>query len=125
MGMTPEEYWDGESWLKKAYRKAYRIRIENEERIADRNAWLQGIYIRDALQSITLLVNGFIPKGSKPIEYPGKPMIETQEEKQNAEAKRKNEENQMQMQMALFQAFAEQFNKHFEIRQEQNEAVVT
>lgn len=126
MGMTPEQYWDGESWLKKAYRKAYGIRIENEQRIADRNAWLQGIYIRNALQSVALMVNGFVPKGSQPAEYPDKPMIEKQEEQKKAEAKKKDEENQMLMQMALFQAFAEQFNKKMEARQEQQEnAVVT
>ena len=63
MGMSPEEYWDGESSLKPAYRKAFRIRMENEERIADRNAWLLGLYVRDALQSVAMLVNGFVPKG--------------------------------------------------------------
>lgn len=124
MGMTPEEYWDGESSLKKAYREAYRIKLENEERVADRNAWLQGIYIRDALQSVALLVDGFVPKGVKPVDYPDKPMLEKQEEQKKAETKKKNEENQMQMQMALFQAFAEQFNKHMQERQEQG-AVAT
>lgn len=125
MGMTPEQYWDGESWLKKAYRKAYRLRIENEERIQDRNAWLQGIYIRDALQSISILVNGFVPKGAKPVDYPDKPLLEMQEEKKKAEAQKQREDNQMQLQMALFQAFAEQFNKKFDEKKESENATAT
>lgn len=125
MGMTPEQYWDGESWLKKAYREAYRLRIENEERLQDRNAWLQGIYIRDALQSVSLLVNGFVPKGTKPVDYPGKPILEAQEEKKKAETQKQKEENQMKLQMALFQAFAEQFNKRFDEKKEDAGAVAT
>lgn len=125
MGMTPEQYWDGESWLKKAYRKAYRLRIENEERIQDRNAWLQGIYIRDALQSVSILVNGFVPKGTKPLDYPDKPLLEAQEEKKKAEAQKQREDNQMQLQMALFQAFAEQFNKKFDEKKDSKGATAT
>ena len=125
MGMTPEQYWDGESWLKKSFREAYRLRIENEERIQDRNAWLQGIYIRDALQSVSILVNGFVPKGTKPLDYPEKPMLEAQEEKKKAEAQKKREENQMQLQMALFQAFAEQFNKKFDEKKDSKGATAT
>ena len=119
MGMTPEQYWDGESELKKFYRQAYKIRMENEERVADRNAWLQGIYIREALVSVPLFVNGFIPKGSKPQEYPKKPRLEEVAEARTREEKKKKEENQMQLQMALFQAMAERFNKNFRKRQEQ------
>jgi len=119
MGMTPEQFWDGESWLKKSYRQAYKIRMENEERVADRNSWLQGIYIREALASVPLLVNGFVPKGAKPQEYPKRPRLEEVREAQTREAKKKKEENQMQLQLALFQAMAERFNKNFRKRQEQ------
>lgn len=95
--------------------------MENEERVCDRNAWLQGIYIRDALQSVGLLVNGFVPKGAKPQEYPKRPMLEKAQEEKTAEARQKKEENQMQLQMALFQAMAEKFNKNFQKRQEQDQ----
>ena len=95
--------------------------MENQERIADRDAWLLGIYIRDALQSVGLLVNGFVPKGTKPQEYPKRPMLEKVQEEKTAEARRKKEENQMQLQMALFQAMAEKFNKNFQKRQEQEQ----
>ncbi len=95
--------------------------MENRERIADRDAWMLGIYIRDALQSISLLVNGFVPKGAKPQEYPKQPMLEKAQEEKSAESRKKKEENQMQMQMALFQAMAEKFNKNFNRKKEQEQ----
>ena len=33
MGMTPEQYWDGEYGLKRAYRKAYQMRTEMEQKL--------------------------------------------------------------------------------------------
>ena len=118
MGMTAEEYWDGEYGLKRAFRKAFRIRLENEERIADRNMWLMGAYIRDAMQSMYVMVNGFVPKGVRATPYPDKPRLETYAEVQKAEAKKKAEENKQKMAMAMFHAMAERFNKNFKRRQE-------
>ena len=45
IGMTPEQYWDGDPTLTKYYRKADEIKKErlNEE------LWLQGMYIYEAL----------------------------------------------------------------------------
>ena len=112
MGMTAEEYWDGESWLKKAYLKAYRIRMEREERIADRNAWLQGRYIREALHSVPQFVAGFM-KGLHLGDYPEKPYLEQAEEKKKLETQKKTQEDRAQLSMAMFQAQIAKFNKRF------------
>lgn len=125
MGMTPEQYWDGESWLKVAYRRAYRIRNENEVRAQDRNQWMQGIYIRDALLSVPLLVNGFAPKGVSLTPYPDKPYIEKQDEEKKAEVRKRNEEDKMKLQMAMFQAMTEKFNKNLRKRLEKEAKAVT
>lgn len=129
MGMTPEEYWDGEIGLCKAYREAYRMRMEREDRMADQTAWLQGMYIRNALQSVYLLVNGFVPSGKQAMEYPNKPYSTQEEEKkleaaetQKQEEQKQKEEEQMKTSMALFQAMATQFNKNFKKRQEEQKA---
>ena len=58
MGMTPEQYWDGESSLKKAYRKAYSMRVENEQKMADQQNWYMGQYLIRVLQAVPLLVGG-------------------------------------------------------------------
>lgn len=121
MGMTAEQYWDGESELKPAYRKAFQIRMENEERLRDRDAWLQGIYIREALMSVAVIVNGFVPKGAKPQTYPSKPRLEEAAAQKRAEKQQKKEDNQMQTQIALFQAMAAKFNKNFQKRKEKEE----
>lgn len=121
MGMTPEQYWDGESGLKKAYRKAYKIRMETEARIADRNMWIQGMYIRDALASTPQFVAGFIPKGVRIPPYPDKSISEQVDENRKEEKRKENEQKQMKLAMAMLQAKFLQFNKRFEEQQKQKE----
>lgn len=118
MGMSAEEFWDGDPWLAKAYRKAYQIRLENENRIADRDAWRLGQYMRYALSSIAIVVNGFVPKGYHMTEYPEKPMTVTAEEQKNEEVRKKQEDNKQAMAQAMFHAFAEKMNKNIRRRLE-------
>ena len=126
MGMTAEQYWDGESWLVKGYRKAWQIRKEQEYREMDEAAWNQGQYIRLALQSVYLMVNGFVPKGSQAEKYPEKPFSVRAEEEKREKAKLEREENRRKAEeqkavnsMALFQAMADAFNRGFKKRQEE------
>lgn len=119
MGMTPEQFWDGESGLKKAFRAAYRQRMLNEERIRDQQAWLNGVYIREALQSVAILVNGFVPKGASQIHYPELPKLEQQEKEQKEADKRKREEKQAQLAMAMFHAMISNINQGITKKQEQ------
>ena len=92
MGMTYDEFWDGEYGLKKAYQKAYRIRLENEQRISDRNNWYMGQYVVAAIQSIKLMIPGINTKpGVSMPDYPDKPFFEKYEE-QKKEAVRKQQE---------------------------------
>ena len=46
-GMSYAEYWEGDPSLAQYYRKAYRIRQEE----INNNAWLQGLYIYDAVST--------------------------------------------------------------------------
>lgn len=119
MGMSPEEFWDGEPWLVKAYRKAYRTRIDIEEKAADRNAWRMGEYIRRALVSIPITVNGFAPKGHHMQSYPEKPMMMIAEEQKREANRKKQEENKQEMAQALFHVFTERMNKNIRKRLEQ------
>ena len=120
MGMTPEQYWDGESWLKKAYRKAYRIRNENQQKVTDWMNWNQGIYLRDALQSVALFVGGLNTKGVTMPEYPDKPRLVKAEEMKREEDRKKHEEDQQRLAMAMFQAAISQFNRNVEKRLERD-----
>lgn len=123
MGMSAEEFWDGEPWLVKAYRKAYRLRIENEEKTADRNAWRIGQYIRNALVSVPITVNGFAPKGHTMHTYPEKPFTMQAEEQKREETKKKQEENKQILAQAMFQAFTEKMNKGIRKRLEKEKSI--
>lgn len=81
MGMTSEQFWDGDSWLVIDYRKAYQLRVEQEYRERDELAWSIGAYMRQALQSVYLMVNGFVPKGTQAEPYPDKPHYMKEEER--------------------------------------------
>ena len=115
MGMTPEQYWDGESWLKPAFRKAYQLRIENEQMLEDRQNWYMGQYMMCVLQAVPLLVGGLNVKPSTKLpEYPDKPFLEKAEEEKKEAARKKNEEDQMMLAMAMFQSFVKEKNKAIE-----------
>lgn len=47
IGMSYEEYWDGDSDIPKYCLKAFKMRQEN----ANHEAWLHGLYVYDALVS--------------------------------------------------------------------------
>ena len=67
IGMSPTEYWTGDSTLVRYYRRAYLIRQENE----NNNAWLQGLYVYDAIS--TALANALRDKGASAKDYAKKP----------------------------------------------------
>lgn len=122
MGMSAEEFWEGDCRLVAGYRKAYRIRMENSERIADRDAWLNGAYIRRALNSVALLVNGFVPKGMHADDYPSEPLLAKAEREKKQEIKQKAQEDQTKLAMALMQAAVTKFNRNFLKRQKAEKA---
>ena len=67
IGMSPAEYWTGDSTLVRYYRRAYLIRQENE----NNNAWLHGLYVYDAIS--TALSNALRGKGVAMKNYAKQP----------------------------------------------------
>lgn len=65
--MTYEQYWYGDVWMVRAYRNAdvQRQKRQNNE------AWLQGLYIWDAVAKA--VSNLGLKKGEKPQEYVKEP----------------------------------------------------
>ena len=84
IGMTPEQYWDGDCTLTKYYRKADEIRKErrNEE------LWLQGMYIYEALCDVSPIFHAFAKKGTKPQPYSEQPYVITAAQQKRAEEER-------------------------------------
>lgn len=87
IGMTAEQYWEGDSTLVKYYRKAEELR--NEKR--NQELWLQGMYFYEAICDVAPILQAFAKKGTKPTPYSSKPyplsdkqMKRDEEEKQRA-----------------------------------------
>ena len=76
IGMTPEQYWDGESTLVVVYREAYKLKVREQ----NRNLWLQGLYIYEALCCVSPVLHAFAKNGTKPLEYRNEPIALTKKE---------------------------------------------
>ena len=88
LGMSIEDYWHGDPCIFKAYREADTLRQERENQAA----WLNGLYVYDALQSVIGTLSWGLggKKGQKPEPYTNYPYAFTEREKQ-AERQRKIE----------------------------------
>ena len=70
IGMSYAEYWEGDASLTRYYRKAYHIKQDE----TNYNAWLQGLYIYDAVS--TALHNALRGMGKQkppPLDYAKQP----------------------------------------------------
>lgn len=125
MGMPYDLYWNGEVGTKTAYRKAYQVQMENNQRFTDFANWNLGQYLIAVLQAAPVTVNGFVPKGWSMKDYPDKPFLESQKEeekkKKDEEYRREKEEDQQKIAMAMFQAMVSSFNKNVEKRNAEKE----
>jgi len=116
-GMTPEQYWDGESWLKPAYRKAYELKIENERIMADTNNWYLGQYMIAVLQSGAMLVPGVNTRTGTTFDpYPDMPFLQKAKKLEKEENRKKRGEEQQQLALAMFQSFTQKMNKNIQKR---------
>lgn len=68
--MTCEQYWHGDVWLVRAYRKAYEYRLKQQ----NFDAWLQGLYIYRALCDVSPILHAFAKNGTKPNAYLSEPL---------------------------------------------------
>lgn len=85
IGMPVEVYWDGDCVLTRSYRTA----DELKQKRVNQNAWLQGMYIYEALCNVSPILHAFAKKSAKPIPYPSEPYATTRKE---LEEKHKNDE---------------------------------
>ena len=69
IGMSPEQYWDGDPTLTKYYRQADELKRNRR----NQELWLQGMYIYEALCDVSPVLNAFAKKGTKPNPYADHP----------------------------------------------------
>lgn len=108
IGMTYEQYWDGDCTLTKYYRQADELRSERR----NQELWLQGMYTYEAICDVSPILHAFAKKGAKPHPYPSKPyaISEKQIRKEREEKERKIAEKGKRFMQALMQSN----NKRFE-----------
>ena len=78
MGMTNDEYWNGDAQACVAYRKAYKEKLE----LQDAMLWRQGLYVYHAMCCVAPYFNSIKPQ--KPEKYIERPfgIMENHEQKQ-------------------------------------------
>ncbi len=102
-GMTYEQFWDGDVCAHKAYRKAQRLRIiENNT-----NAWIQGLYFYEALLDVGQYTKAF--SKSKPRPYRDAPIDLFEKERRERE-EREQRERYKKMRDKV-ESFAKAYNK--------------
>lgn len=108
MGMTPEQYWDGDPMLAKYYCKAEEIR--NEKR--NQELWLQGMYLYDAMLCVSPILHAFAKKGTKPKPYPTQPYALTKRERRKE--KKERERAMYEKGKRYMEALTSSINKKFQ-----------
>ena len=107
IGMTYEQYWDGDCTLVKYYRKAEELR--NEKR--NQELWLQGMYVYEAICDVSPILHAFAKKGAKPHPYPTKPYAIS--EKQIRQERKEKERKLVEKGKRFMEAMMLSNNKRF------------
>ena len=100
LGMTYDEFWNGDPCRAKYYREAEEIRQKKR----DYDMWLQGRYVYDALCAVSPLLHAFAPSGTQAIDYTEEPYPRTYKDL------KERQERQMRERAEAFAAFVEAKN---------------
>lgn len=104
IGMSYREYWEMDVDLVKAYKKAEEIRFERK----NREMWIQGMYVYEAVADVSPILHAFAKKGTKVRPYMEKPIEFEFKKKKPAEEESNSKENimlqRMQARMAKINA---------------------
>ena len=87
IGMTPEQYWDGDPALVKYYRKADEIKLDR----VNQEKWLQGMYIYEAICDASPVLHAFAKRGTKPHPYSEKPYPLNSKQRERSEEREEME----------------------------------
>ena len=108
IGMTEEQYWDRDSTLVVAYRKAEELKTNRK----NQEMWLQGAYVYEALCRVSPLLHAFAKKGTKPVPYIAEPFAIT--EKQAEYRQEEKEKKNFAQGKTMMEGFMIRHNKKFE-----------
>lgn len=107
IGMTAEQYWDGDVNLPKYYREAQELRDAHK----NQEMWLQGMYIYEALCDVAPVLQAFAKRGTKATPYSKEPYAITSKERMSKEEKA--EKAKYEKSKARMEAIMASVNKRF------------
>lgn len=106
--MTYDEYWNKDPLLTISYREAYKMKLKRDNEMA----WLQGMYVYDAIARLTPILHAFAKRGSKPEPYPKEPYdLFANDEKEQEKRAVKKEKVAFEKGKAYLEMFRAKFNK--------------
>ena len=108
IGMTPEQFWDGDPALTKYYRKAHELQRKRR----NEDLWLQGMYIYEALCDVSPLLQAFAKRGTKAHPYVDRPYSITKDDREE-ERKLKEQRDREKAKQYMLGKMAK-INKMFE-----------
>ena len=97
IGMTYEQFWEGDPSLTKYYRKAYELQRKRR----NEDLWLQGMYIYEALCDVSPLLRAFANKGTKAHPYAERPYSITSDERKEEQKLKEQREKEKAKQYML------------------------
>lgn len=115
IGMTYEQFWDGEAELPKYFRDAHDLRLREQNRMM----YYQGAYVYAALTAVAPIVRAF-SKAKEPFPYPDDVFPITLKERKEVEERR--EKARYEQQLATMKTLMERLNNSFEERKDANPA---
>lgn len=104
--MSPDEFWNGDVELVKAYRRAY----EYTQQQWNVQAYLNGFYTYQAILRASPVLHAFAKRGTKPMPYLDKPVEMATREQQKEKEQNKGKELQDKISNA-FEAFNRRFRE--------------
>ena len=107
IGMTPEQYWDGDPLLVKYYRRADELKQKRK----NQELWLQGMYIYEALCDVAPIFHAFAKRGTKPNPYSDHPYSLTNKEREDE--KKLQEERDREKARRYMEGQMAKINKRF------------
>lgn len=107
IGMTEEQYWDRDCELVRYYRKAEKLRTDK----LNQQAWLQGMYVYDAISRLTPVLHAFAKKGTKAKPYVDAPYPVSKRAEKSAKERKGKEVSRKGL--AYMQAYMVRNNQKF------------
>ena len=104
IGMSYEQYWDGDCLLARYYRKAHQMKQQRR----NQELWLQGAYFYEALTDVAPVLRAFVKKGTKATPYVSEPFALT--DKEVREHRKREERLRYDKQKAKVAAWAAKTN---------------